>query len=582
MTSFAPAFNLDKQFQRDHQFYFDQQGLPFDYAQEPFLDCPALANLPLQNFEISALLSSDTPKHLQQDDSMHVDPWGPVGHFSSKFGRFPHQRESSFSSLASSGPVSPFQQHVSNPQISINDASGDAMMDMHSNEMGMSHGAGTSFYHQFAKPLESYQPYQNLDSAAVTEMAYPVTIPGPAPKQRPRVDRSLLPAPEFVSGSSRSHPASVASSIAGDSPATPTVGEVDPMERRRQGHNAPKLDRTMTDVYGDELYSPNFTITSSSPSQQANVATLPNNDLFNQRLSAANSQHLNTAHRSSSSNLSRDISPFCNASPLTPAAAQDWIIKGNVSINSAQRMREQNKARQDARVVQEQQQQRKIESRTPQTISPKDAMLEFNDAEEEAAPFPLFPQETPEFSLDQLTGVIPAVNHFANGAHMNYNHTQLPTTIQVPHQYPFVAQTRAIHEPSVQRSSSGESNVSQASNQALPHGRPGNMGTDGGTYTCTYHGYAGMPSSLLNSQAGPHQCNRINPSTGKPCNTIFSRPYDLTRHEDTIHNARKQKVHCNLCTEDKTFSRADALTRHYRVCHPDVELPGKHRRRGGS
>jgi len=45
------------------------------------------------------------------------------------------------------------------------------------------------------------------------------------------------------------------------------------------------------------------------------------------------------------------------------------------------------------------------------------------------------------------------------------------------------------------------------------------------------------------------QCERINPSTGKPCNTIFSRPYDLTRHEDTIHNARKQKVHCPLCTE---------------------------------
>jgi uncharacterized Zn-finger protein len=97
-----------------------------------------------------------------------------------------------------------------------------------------------------------------------------------------------------------------------------------------------------------------------------------------------------------------------------------------------------------------------------------------------------------------------------------------------------------------------------------------------------HHEHSGMTSSLLNSQAGPHRCDRINPSTGKPCNTIFSRPYDLTRHEDTIHNAKKQKVHCNLCTEEKTFSRADALTRHYRVCHPDVELPGKHRRRGGA
>jgi uncharacterized Zn-finger protein len=92
---------------------------------------------------------------------------------------------------------------------------------------------------------------------------------------------------------------------------------------------------------------------------------------------------------------------------------------------------------------------------------------------------------------------------------------------------------------------------------------------------------AGMTSGLLNTQAGPHRCDRINPSTGKPCATVFSRPYDLTRHEDTIHNARKQKVRCDLCTDEKTFSRADALTRHYRVCHSDVELPSKHRRRTG-
>jgi uncharacterized Zn-finger protein len=85
-----------------------------------------------------------------------------------------------------------------------------------------------------------------------------------------------------------------------------------------------------------------------------------------------------------------------------------------------------------------------------------------------------------------------------------------------------------------------------------------------------------------NSQAGPHKCERINPTTGKPCNTVFSRPYDLTRHEDTIHNARKQKVRCALCVEEKTFSRNDALTRHMRVVHPEVDFPGKHRRRGGN
>jgi len=94
---------------------------------------------------------------------------------------------------------------------------------------------------------------------------------------------------------------------------------------------------------------------------------------------------------------------------------------------------------------------------------------------------------------------------------------------------------------------------------------------------------SGMTSAALlarNSQAGPHKCTRLNPSTNKPCNTIFSRPYDLTRHEDTIHNNRKHKVRCPMCREEKTFSRNDALTRHMRVVHPEVESFGKRRSRG--
>ncbi|KAL9080192.1 MAG: hypothetical protein Q9157_000974 [Trypethelium eluteriae] len=173
-----------------------------------------------------------------------------------------------------------------------------------------------------------------------------------------------------------------------------------------------------------------------------------------------------------------------------------------------------------------------------------------------------------------------------------------------------------------------ESSISEAeASNPVDVTRPPRTTADTGTYSCTYHGcpmrfdnpqklqkhkreghrsvhhpLASLPGragssdevassggssmtseALLarNSQAGPHKCERINPSTGKPCNTIFSRPYDLTRHEDTIHNARKQKVRCALCVEEKTFSRNDALTRHMRVVHPEVDFPGKHRRRGG-
>jgi hypothetical protein len=159
--------------------------------------------------------------------------------------------------------------------------------------------------------------------------------------------------------------------------------------------------------------------------------------------------------------------------------------------------------------------------------------------------------------------------------------------------------------------------------------RPSDTRANTGTYTCTYHGCSqrfeshaslqkhkkdfhrsqqrentsdentgsttsprstespvpsgpGMSSAAIqarNSQAGPHKCTRINPSTNKPCNTIFSRPYDLTRHEETIHNNRKQKVRCPMCREEKTFSRNDALTRHMRVVHPEVETFGKRSRR---
>jgi hypothetical protein len=92
---------------------------------------------------------------------------------------------------------------------------------------------------------------------------------------------------------------------------------------------------------------------------------------------------------------------------------------------------------------------------------------------------------------------------------------------------------------------------------------------------------SGMTAAIVsrNSQAGPQKCTRVNPSTGKPCNSDFSRAYDLTRHEDTIHNARKMNLRCHLCQEEKTFSRNDALTRHMRVVHPEIDWPGKTRRK---
>lgn len=273
---------------------------------------------------------------------------------------------------------------------------------------------------------------------------------------------------------------------------------------------------------------------------------------------------------------------------------------------------------------------RRSDTGTPQTISPKDAVLDFQSPAQGEPNFPLFPQQdSGGFDAAQLKGFVPGSQPFSdlqlNGASFgNYVGDQLPANVQVPQQYPFIAQQPhqqgrdtpvSNNSTAPSRLSSAESGQPEPAHSHDPH-RPTGSSADSGTYTCTYHGCtlrfetpallqkhkreghrqahaisggqpradksgATIPSSLFNSQAGPHRCHRINPSTGKQCNTVFSRPYDLTRHEHTIHNARKKKARCELCTDDKTFSRGDALTRHYRVCHPDVEFPGKRRKRAG-
>ncbi|KAI1858692.1 uncharacterized protein JN550_012524 [Neoarthrinium moseri] len=584
--------------------------------------------------------------------------------------RMGHNRESSLSSLNSNGPASPYNANMSNPQIAIND-SGDAFHDLS--------GDGNYSY-QSTKPMMSDNFYATLQSLTnqgngAPDMQFADGLPSLSAPQPRRFERGLLPAADVssIGSATRSHPASVASStIGGDSPATPSFQEPaeDENRRRKNGEmpepptalqhflefppdeddfsclhfdaatfsngNVPKLDRTMTDVYSDELYSPHFTITSASPQPQNQMAMSPSNTMFAERLALANSAHLSAA-QSPVSGSSRNNSPFRHGSPLAPALNDFSQQTPQIRLNSAQQVREKQKLERDAKALQQQlarnnqqQQQQSQQQGTPSTISPKDAMLEFNEADD-ASNFPLFPpQETATFGMNQMSKAMPQQQQQQHHqpAAQNFQTTRtplqtafdfsMPTGIQMPQQYPFVARPRQQQvTPSVStfsRMSSAETNGSTGSDVSVQ--RPARTNADGGTYTCTYHGCTqrfetpqllqkhkreghrqantlttartpvtpnpAMPETLLGSQAGPHRCDRINPSTGKPCNTVFSRPYDLTRHEDTIHNARKKKVRCNMCTEEKTFSRADALTRHYRVCHPDVEFPGKHRRRGGS
>ncbi|KAI5864170.1 hypothetical protein GGS23DRAFT_485548 [Durotheca rogersii] len=573
-----------------------------------------------------------------------------------------HHRESSYSSLGSNGPASPYNPNTSNPHIAVADSGHDGYPEVGGQESNYSYNPGKAAplsdgFYTLTNFNSSSRESNNTNSASANHhdainnqhSLRDVTMAdnlSARPSQQPRPQRKIRggrglgsPAELSIGGggsSAKSHPVSVATSSAGgDSPATPSLHEAEEDNRRLRTvfhNNVPKLDRTLTDIYNDELYNPNLTIGSTSPSPKTHLAMSPSNDLFAQRLQAANSQHL-SAVQSPVSSTSRDgQSPFRQGSPYA-AAIGDFpqVNLDQVRLGSARQMRQQHKAERDAKELQQHMARNSTQQQgTPNTISPKDAMLDFTEPDDASA-MPLFPPpqdssshfklEAPSNSGNVATsrGIpqhssppFPTVSSTPIQSSFSFS---MPSNIQVSPQYSFVAHRQHRSTPTTSaysRVSSAEASNSDGGD--APAQRPAGASADGGTYTCTYHGctlrfetpallqkhkreghrqanslHHIRPSSsgdmsgiMFNSQAGPHRCDRINPSTGKPCNTMFSRPYDLTRHEDTIHNARKQKVRCDLCAEEKTFSRADALTRHYRVCHPDMEFPGKHRRRGGT
>ncbi|KAH7125326.1 hypothetical protein B0J11DRAFT_435118 [Dendryphion nanum] len=419
-------------------------------------------------------------------------------------------------------------------------------------------------------------------------------------------------------------------------------------------HTVPKFERTYTDAAVDTFYDPTVMLAQTQSIQHPKTSSLlspyrgsNHNDIVQRTLQAAQ----NARSQSPSSSASRGVSPFRHNSPFRQPS--NSFNSPRMRVGTAAEAREQ-KVEADAAYA-----MKSIPSNDeaqPKTISPKDALLDYREADEDSKA-PLFPDggaseydqynggnqyrnatqssydttsgqsyrrdswATPQFSPNfsttsvgssqpssfafvppSISGNIHGLSYGTAQSHYRSTPSNMPSATDNTPDFP-------AHLTSMESSASeaGPEPSSQLSDHQLQ--KPASSSADSGTYTCTYHGCAqrfetpqklqkhkreghrnanaavGMTSAALlerNSQAGPHKCERINPTTGKPCNTIFSRPYDLTRHEDTIHNARKQKVRCALCVEEKTFSRNDALTRHMRVVHPEVDFPGKHRRRGGN
>jgi len=458
------------------------------------------------------------------------------------------------------------------------------------------------------------------------------------------------------------------SSYGHDSPATPHTTHGDDFEDRyKMASNdlrhttVPKFERTYTDVAADNFYDPNNLAVQPQSIPQPKSASHGSllspyrgntNEMVQRTLQLA--QHARS--QSPSSSISRGVSPFRQNSPFHKPSNN--FSSPQMRMSAAAQAREQ-KAEAEAAYAMKQTIPSADEAE-PKTISPKDALLDYREADEESK-VPLFqesgaseydhqynggdqyrnatqssfdttsahsyrrdswatPHFSPNFSTTTAAGPssslssnftfqAPAISGTLRSLPYASN-SQYRTTSSMPSASDTTPEFPA-HLTSME-SSASEAGLDMSSSQGEPLQKPAASNADTGTYTCTYHGCtlrfetpqklqkhkreghrnanaanlgSGMTSAALlerNSQAGPHKCERINPTTGKPCNTIFSRPYDLTRHEDTIHNARKQKVRCALCVEEKTFSRNDALTRHMRVVHPEIDFPGKHRRRGGN
>lgn len=599
-----------------------------------------------------------------------------------------HQRNASESTINSTGPSSPFTQNntiypfIANPERSpvssqfFDDPSGSYQK--------------TSSTPTYTSYNEQYQQYSNV---GYTPSQLSHTSAAHLAMKNLGIDHhhSTEEVPEFSHSSRQS-----VSSRGQDSPSTPQMGSSDEQEERPGLYKAPsngeisaaadllldaylyadhladyrgtaaprvELFRTESAACADELYNPeNF---SQQPATSL-ARPVPNNtnflspnrsNLVNERIRTANS----IRSQSPAQGQTRERSPFRTGSPLAPT---DAFKSPSAFLATAADSRRQQKEESYARELG--QHQPKLTREATKTMSPKDALLDYNEADQD---MPLFPEAIPAGYQKHYGGTEAFMNNFISGttqpmaniaaaaaaagtaqpnmtgfraaaadSNGNSDFNFLPPTN--PYSAP---QYRSTNFPSDQTPdfpahlTSMESSISDAGAPASSQGsstsvmqRPADTKAHTNTYACVFAGCSqrfessaqllrhkrdahasardsyssapatspdgsdgsaspgsgdslgsGMTSAALaarNSQTGPHKCGRINPSTGKPCNSIFSRPYDLTRHEDTIHNRGKQKVRCQYCREEKSFSRSDALTRHMRVVHPEIDFQGK---RGG-
>ncbi|KAL8946595.1 MAG: hypothetical protein Q9222_007031, partial [Ikaeria aurantiellina] len=572
--------------------------------------------------------SFEYPTHLSPHTLQHQNP---------SRGYRTHKRISSDSSVASVGPDSPFTHTLAYPQIVDSDSASVASAQFDSFDSGYPSS------NQYSKSSYAPQTSQNHDSflAPAFQDFNPAT--GDAQSYQAvqaAMRQALMEQQRANSIQNQTH--SSRGSFA---------EEYNELSRLPSGqrNSITKLNRTMSDIYQDELYNPSMT--TSVPSQQPPRQYIPpENHLSPQKrvlsdlLQAAHNGHITARSASPAANLPRERSPYAPESEFATERFSHSTPNSPARLSSAAQIREQQKAESDARVLAEHQ-SRPSDFVAQQTISPKEVALDYNEAEE-AAKMPLFKQDKRENQVTSFASSGPNLSQsdvddntsersYSNmaprrqrpsnlvastasgqsGSTFTFMPPSVPGSIQMPQQYPFISQLQrqssSLRSTSDQapefpaqltsmESSKSDTNHSEnltrpdftssaESTQRSPSSpgmqRPLDTTAATGSYTCTIDNCparfdnvaklnkhrreahraspprpmavtpttssttptsattpsASSASVNRNQQAGPHKCLRINPSTGKPCNTVFSRSYDLTRHEDTIHSNRKQK-----------------------------------------
>lgn len=387
----------------------------------------------------------------------------------------------------------------------------------------------------------------------------------------------------------------------------------------------PKLHRTISDAVQDELFNPGIAPGTARAQGNVSLESPQSSSQFNGLYQQAQSQHALAARASPvgpvMAGATRDTSPFRANSPFHPARTNDPVQVSPratflpVAVYPSARARRELEKEREAEALKIQMQKDYEEcQKAPRTISPKDAYTEFTEPEGEGVHGSLFEpsQQESYSSAASMSDSASAAGSYhdddvkTEGSYGSMatsrrtSNANVPIDYSVPmfqhHQYnQNLLDAAAYGWPAEHSSQEGSDPLSRTSDDydydsrsPMFHHRPEDVSSNSGAYSCTVHGCPqrfptaskmskhrreahrhGTPmnrEAIIRSQhQGPHRCSRINPTTNKPCNVIFSRPYDLTRHEDTIHNSARQKVRCEICNDEKTFSRHDALTRHKKV-----------------